>query len=135
MSPRTAPCTHAIKTGRLRKAEQFFDAASTIHEFSGDEHEIGDAYVTLLVHAGIAAADVICCDGLGEHARGESHGDAVALLRRIRPDGDTLAAALQTLLGAKTRAGYGHQPVTRDTRARSLRSARALLLGARSRRP
>jgi hypothetical protein len=40
--------------GRLRKAEQFLDAAETIREFSDDEHDVGDAYVTLCVHAGIA---------------------------------------------------------------------------------
>jgi len=35
-----------------------------------DEHEdVADAYVTLCVHAGIAASDVICCATLVETAR------------------------------------------------------------------
>jgi hypothetical protein len=48
VSPRTQACTDAIAAGRMRKAEQFADAAEAI----------GDAYVRLLIHAGIAAADV-----------------------------------------------------------------------------
>ena len=77
----------------MRKAEQVAEAAQTIREFAG-EADVGDAYVTLLVHAGIAAADVVCCRELGEHALGESHTEAIALLRRVRPDGTQLASAL-----------------------------------------
>jgi hypothetical protein len=111
----TQPCTEAIKGGRMRKASQFRDAATTIREFADDEAAVGDAFVTLLlVHAGIAAADAICCHELGEHAHGESHNEAVRLIRRVTPDGGQLAKALDTLLGAKTRAGYGHEPVTKD---------------------
>lgn len=133
MSPRTKTCTEAIKVGRMRKAEQFSDAAETIREFAEDEADVGDAYVTLLIHAGIAAADVICCEELGEHAQGESHTDAVELLRRVRPDGNDLANALASLFGAKTRAGYGHQPVNRETRVRSMRAVEKLLQAARDR--
>jgi hypothetical protein len=118
----------------MHKAEQFAEAAETIREFADDEADVGDAYVTLLIHAGIAAADVIACHELGEHARGESHTEAVALLRRVRRDGTELAEALSTLLASKTRAGYGHQPVTRDTRTRSSRAAEKLLRAARDRR-
>lgn len=117
----------------MRKAEQFADAAETIREFADDEADIGDAYVTLLIHAGIAAADVICCEALGEHAHGESHTDAVELLRRVRPDGSDLGNALGSLLGAKTRAGYGHQPVNKETRVRSTRAVETLLRAARDR--
>lgn len=70
----------------MRRAEQFADAAETIRDFADDEADVGDAYVTLLIHAGIAAADVICCEALGEHAQSESHTAAVELLRRVRPD-------------------------------------------------
>jgi hypothetical protein len=133
MTPRTKACTQAIKAGRMQKAEQFADAAETIREFAPDEADVGDAYVTLLIHAGIAAADVICCDALGEHAHGESHTEAVELLRRVRPDGKELASALGSLLGAKTRAGYGHQPVNTQTRTRSMRAAEKLLRAAHDR--
>ena len=133
MSPRTNICTDAITAGRMRKAEQFSDAAQTIREFGDDEAEVGDAYVTLLIHAGIAAADVICCQELGEHAQGESHAEALALLRRVRPNGDELATALASLLGAKTRAGYGYQPVNKEARVRSARATEKLLRAARDR--
>lgn len=133
MTPKTKTCTQAIKAGRMHKAEQFADAAETIREFADDEADVGDAFVTLLIHAGIAAADVICCEALGEHAHGESHTDAVALLRRVRPDGGDLGNALGTLLGAKTRAGYGYRPVNQETRVRSTRAVEKLLRAARDR--
>jgi len=133
VTPRTTTCTQAIKAGRMRKAEQFADAAETIREFADHEADIGDAYVTLLIHAGIAAADVICCEALGEHAHGESHTDAVELLRRVRPDGSDLGIALGSLLGAKTRAGYSHQPVNKETRVRSTRAVEKLVRAARDR--
>lgn len=123
-----------MTAGRMRKAEQFADAAETIREFADDEADVGDAYVTLLIHAGVAAADVVCCQELGEHALGESHTEAVALLRRVRRDGADLANALSTLLASKTRAGYGHQPVAKDARTRCGRAAEKLLRAARDRR-
>lgn len=120
-------------TGRLRKAEQFHDTAETILELADDQSEVGDAYVTLCVHAGIAAADAICCSALGEHAQGESHADAVGLVRRVRPDGSDLANALNTLLGLKTRAGYSAQAVSAEMRKRAKRSSEKLLVAARDR--
>jgi hypothetical protein len=52
MSGRTRPCDDAVIHGRLRKAEQFWEAAEIAREFADDEAEVGDAYVTLCVHAG-----------------------------------------------------------------------------------
>lgn len=49
----------------MRKAEQFYAAAETIRDVADDEAETRDAFVTLCVHAGIAAADVLCCLSLG----------------------------------------------------------------------
>jgi len=60
-------CDETTIQVRFRKAEQFMESADTIREFADDESDIGDAYVTLCVHAGVAAADVICCIALGEH--------------------------------------------------------------------
>jgi hypothetical protein len=112
MTGRTRRCDDAIERGRMRKAEQFWGAAESVRELADDEAEIGDVYVTLCVHAGIAAADVVCCVALGEHTVGEDHSQAVALIRRTRPDGAALATALSVLLGMKTRAGYGASPVS-----------------------
>jgi hypothetical protein len=57
---RTQPCNSEIVQGRLRKAGSFLDAANVIHEFADQDEESADVYVTLCVHAGIAASDVIC---------------------------------------------------------------------------
>jgi hypothetical protein len=131
---RTTRCDEATIAGRLRKAEQLLESAATIREFADQEQDVGDACVTLYVHAGVAAADVICCIALGEHSRGEDHEEAVALLRRVRPDGTELAKSLSPLLGMKTRAGYGHRAVLADDRKRAQRNAERLVRTARDKR-
>jgi len=131
MTRRTRRCDEATSAGRLRKAEQFLDAAETIRDFADDESDVGDAYVTLCVHAGVAAADVICCAALGVHALGDDHNQAVALLGTVRPGGDELAGALGVLLGMKTRAGYGAAPVTVEHRRRAERQSERLVRAAR----
>lgn len=134
MSGRSRACSEATAAGRLRKAEQFLAAAETIHEFANDEHEVGDAYVTLCVHAAIAAADVICCAALGVHALGDDHNEALALLGKVRPGGAELAKALETLLGMKTRAGYSAITVSRLDIKRAQRQTERLVRVARERR-
>jgi len=129
---RTRPCNSALTAGRLRKAQQFLDQAEAILDLTDDEAEVADAYVTLCAHAGIAAADVICCRGLGVHSQGDSHNEAIQLLRTVRPNGHKLAQALNSLLTVKTRAGYSSEPVTADQRRRAGRAARQLVDAARS---
>jgi hypothetical protein len=133
VTSRTRPCDDAVTRGRLRKAEQFWEAAELTREFADDEAEVGDAFVTLCVHAGVAAADVICCIGLGEHAAGEDHNEALALLSRVRPGGKELAKALAVLLGMKTRAGYSASPVSTVDCKRAQRQAERLVQAARDR--
>jgi hypothetical protein len=133
MSRRTRACDDTVTAGRLRKAEQFFEAAETVREFADDELGVADAYVTLCVHAGIAAADVICCVSLGLHALGESHSEALALLESVRPDGSELARSLRALLSIKTRAGYGAEPAAAQDRKRAQRQAERLVRTARDR--
>jgi hypothetical protein len=83
--------------------------------------------ITLYVHAGIAAADVICCTRLGRHARGENHDDAVRLLEQL----DRKAAgSLGVLLGMKTRAGYGSDSSSKPDLLRARRAADRLLQAA-----
>jgi hypothetical protein len=130
---RTRPCNAAITKGRLKKAQQFYEAAETVRGFADDESDVGDAYVTLCVHAGIAAADSICCMVLGEHAQGDDHVEAVALIKRVRPGGTDLGSALNTLLGFKTRAGYSAEPVNATTCKRARRAAEKLVTAARDR--
>ena len=133
MTARTRKCDQSIIDGRLRKAIQFADAAETIREFADDEADIGDAYVTLSVHAGIAAADVLCCVSLGEHAQGDDHDAAAGLLERV-PGGKELARSLRVLLGMKTRAGYDARPVSATDRTRAAPATERLVRAARERR-
>lgn len=112
----------------MAKAEQFTAAAESIRDLSDDATDVADAYVTLCVHAGIAAADAICAAKLGVHARGENHRDAVALLAAA----DKAASHhLSVLLAMKTRAGYSHLPVSRERALRAGRATDALLDAAR----
>ncbi|MFD6893254.1 hypothetical protein ACFWB0_01730 [Rhodococcus sp. NPDC060086] len=53
----------------MNKAEQFFDAAAIVNELA-DNNDL-DAVVTLWVHAGIAASDVICCARLGKYSQSD----------------------------------------------------------------
>lgn len=133
MTTRRTPCGADLAGGRLRKAEQFYAAAQDIRDLADEEADVGDAYVTLCVHAGIAAADAICCTAMGKHARGENHSEAVALLKIVRPDGDKLAYSLTTLLRFKTRAGYSALPVNASMRTRSAAAAERLVTAARDR--
>jgi hypothetical protein len=115
---RTRRCPPAVRLGRLQKAAQLFDAAVVVQSLADEDGEIADAYVTLCVHAGIAASDVICCARLGEHAQGENHGEAVELLGKADKDS---SKHLRTLFGMKTKAGYGYATATADACKRASR--------------
>ncbi len=134
MTPKMRKCDEATISGRLHKAEQFMDGAETIRELADTEHDVTDAYVTLCIHAGIAAADVICCIALGEHVQGDDHNEAVAHLSKVRPDGSDLGNSLRTLLTMKTRAGYSYESMSAGDRKRAQRAAELLLRAARERR-
>jgi hypothetical protein len=123
---RTTPCRDSTQRGRLDKARQFQEAAKVIEAFLEDV-DLGDAYVTLCIHAGIAAADAICCARLGEHAKGEDHQQAVMLLRQVD---EAASRHLDDLLRMKTKAGYSHQHSSRDDQKRAGRAATALVLAA-----
>lgn len=133
MADRLRNCDETTIAGRLRKAEQFLDSAGMIRDIADDEAEVGDALVTLCVHAGIAASDVICCKALGHFVQGENHTEAIGELSKVTPNGVELGKDLRALLQMKTRAGYGAPPVTNDQRKRAFRRAESLVVAARSR--
>lgn len=122
-SGRTVRTDRAVRAGRLTKARQFLQVADDARALA-EPGEVQDAAVTLYVHAGIAAADAICAAALGEHAQGQDHRHAVALLATVD---QSAASQLSTLLGMKTRAGYGHDPMTETAVTRAARAARALV--------
>jgi hypothetical protein len=133
MATRTRECDESIIRGRLRKAEQFLDSAANIRDLADDEGDVGDALVTLCVHAGIAASDVICCKALGHFVQGDDHQQAVAEISKVVPGGKELGGDLRALLQMKTRAGYAAPPVSADERKRAWRRAESLVEAARSR--
>lgn len=134
MATRIKKCDEGTASGRFLKAEQFLSTAEMIREIADNEAEVGDAFVTMCVHAGIAASDVICCTALGHFVQGEDHNQAIAELSKVRPDGERLAGDLRALLMMKTRAGYAAPPVNADQRKRAWRRAESLVESARSRR-
>lgn len=111
------------RAGRLVKAKRFLRVADDARELA-DEDEVADAAVTLYVHAGIAAADAICAGALGMYARGENHQQAIQLLGTVDK---AASSSLKTQLSMKTRAGYGHDPVSGNDLRRAARAARALV--------
>lgn len=133
MSNRLHDCDEAIARGRLRKAEQFLEAAGNLRDLAEKESEFGDALVTLCVHAGIAASDVLCCKGLGHFAQGDDHMQAVAELAKVPPDGRQRSKDLRVLLQMKAAAAYAAPPVSADQRKRAWRRAESLVEAARSR--
>lgn len=86
MASRLQPCDTATADGRLSKAKQFLEAATVLRDASDNETDVGDAFVTLCVHAGIASSDVLCCRALGHHVQGDNHNEAIAELRKVDKD-------------------------------------------------
>lgn len=124
----TKRCSDADRRGRMVKARQFLEAAELVKALA-DEDDLRDAVVTLCVHAGIAAADVVCCARLGEHATGQNHTEAVERLARVNR---AWARELSKLLGMKTRAGYSSSPVSAAQARSALRGATLLVAVANS---
>lgn len=120
----TVDCDATTRAGRLTKARQFARSARDALDLADEARDVADAFVTLAVHAGIAASDVICCTRLGVHHRGERHQDAVALLKKADPDA---ARALAVLLSLKTLAGYAAATVSTKDLLRAERAMAALL--------
>jgi len=122
MTRRIKDCTDAIRIGRLNKANEFHKAAVLL------EDDSPNASIDLLVDAGIAAADVICCARLGVHATGENHNEASLLLKQAEAG---MEKHLRTLLNLKTKVAYTHQPATTDEHKKASRAAEALVEAAR----
>ncbi len=113
---------------RLAKAQQFADAANLVLDLAEEAEDVGDAFVTLAVHAGIAAADAICIAQLRRYSRGENHQEAVALLGEADA---ARAAPLSRLLQLKTKAGYSPESVSAKDRTAASRAMKTLLASAR----
>lgn len=124
MSGRAANCEPGEAIGRLRKAEELYDAAIVLEGAP-------NAVVTLLAHAAIAASDAICCAALGRRSRGEDHSQAGSLLRTVSPDGAKLSDALGQVLAMKSRAGYSSVTMKSGEVTKAMRRVELLLQAAR----
>ena len=94
---------------RMAKARQFSDAAALLFDRATATAAYPDAYVTHAVHAGIAAADVICIRRLGSYSATGAHDEAIRLLESADK---ASANHLKRLLALKTKAGYSTSPVS-----------------------
>ena len=121
-------CPDGFATARLAKANGFMEAAELTKSFD-EGVELRDAYVTLWIHAGIAAADVICCKRLGEYHSSDDHSAGIAVLAEVDKE---LAEHLRRVLRLKTKASYSGAPASADDEKVTERAARRLLLAARS---
>lgn len=120
---RSVPADKSVQQGRLAKAKQFLRVADDARQLT-DGDDVADAAVTLYVHAGIAAADALCAKALGKHAKGQDHQEAVALLETVD---SSAARSLNLLLAMKSRAGYGHDPISETNLTRAARAAQQLV--------
>ena len=117
------PCDLADARARHDKARQFLSLA---HVAEGDD-TVRAAEAALLVDAGIASADVICCVRLGERSADGDHTAAVNLVAMVDR---TSARRLQTLLSLKAAAQYGTRNPAKDRLAAARRAAAGLFEAA-----
>lgn len=103
---RTRQCDRREAQNRLVQAEQFLLVASLVID---DESDVAGPGVAgaLAVLAGIAASNAACRARLAEHARGQSHKEAVGLLTTVEPGGKEMAKDLGRLLQRKDDTQYG----------------------------
>ncbi|MGH3446820.1 MAG: hypothetical protein ACRDP4_04270 [Nocardioidaceae bacterium] len=111
----------------MARAQGFLEAADDVGLLD-ESGVLRDSAVTLYVHVGIAAADVICCARLGEYSTGDNHAEAIALLKSA--SGST-SKRRASLLQIKTKAGDSHTPATAGEVQKASRAASQLVEEAR----
>lgn len=122
---RQAPCGPAEAARKARLARAYLDLAEQAAR--QDTEEGRNVAAGNAVLAAIAASDALTCHRLGRHSRGQTHQEATALLRTVRPGGANLARDLTTALGVKDAAHYGSIFVSATTLKSTLRAAGRLV--------
>ena len=123
---RTKGCTAAERTGACNRPRVSGRTPKTCTSWARPARE---RIVTLYVHAGIAAADVVCCAKLGEYSNSANHSEAIALLEKAD---SSLSPALARLVGMKTAAGYGVSPMSAQRVSTARSAAEKLMVAARA---
>lgn len=135
---RTAPCSRADASARLRRADEFLYVADLVLGAEVGAGEDDDAInlsgvaAALAVLSGIAAADAACCHRLGARSRGQNHKEAVALLETVVPHGPAMAVDLDRLLDIKDNAHYGVLGVSQKEARSALTHAERIAAAARA---
>ena len=126
---RTQSCDRSDALTRLAQSEAFLLASELIIDDDSDDATPSVA-ASLAVLAGIAASDAACCARLGVRARGQSHTEAVDLVRTVEPSGVDMAKDLQRLLNRKDGSQYGLAFVSSAEASRMVNWANRLLAHA-----
>jgi hypothetical protein len=82
--------------------------------------------VVLAQNAIIRVCDALCVNELGYYIQGQSHNDAVELLKKLR-DGKKLAMTLSNALSDKTTVGYDIAEVSETRLTKVLRACENLI--------
>lgn len=108
---RTRPTQPGDEKALIEKAKTFLEVARWIStERSVEAPYVDSACAVLCILGGIAAGDSACASAFHEVARGQDHGEACSLLRRVSAGtvtGSKAAKALGDLLAMKDEAQYG----------------------------
>ena len=123
--------TRADAVVRLQHAHEFFAAAELVTDLGEDAGvaNTGNTVGSLAVLSGIASADAICGAVLGHRAAGDSHSEAVKLLKQAVP-GANYPAQLRRLIDSKSESQYSTSLITEARAAELMVSARKLMEGA-----
>jgi hypothetical protein len=125
---RMANCGSREAKLRLKAARAYLEAAELI--LADDREEFASVAAGNAVLAGIAAADALCCKGLGVRVRAQDHRQAAELVKTASAMGSRHKTLLVRLLDLKDEAHYGFLNVSASKASRAVNSARELVNGA-----
>jgi hypothetical protein len=125
---RTTKCGLKEARERLRTAHAYLLAAQLA--LTDDREEFAGVAVGNAVLAGIAAADSMCCKGLGKCSRSQDHRQAAELVESSSANGPSYRATLLRLLDLKDAAHYGFGAMSATDAKKAVNLAKKLVTGA-----
>lgn len=109
----------------LSKAQEFLDAAAL-----AIDAELFNAATSNAVVSGINSKDAICLKRTGKTGKSDNHSDAIRELKAAGPEAAGLAATLQRLLSAKSKAQYRATAVVAADARRAVAQAKKMFEAA-----
>lgn len=127
MTPKfkTRDAEKSLYANYLKRAEECFHAA----RISFEAEERNSATISA-IHAVIAASDAMCVYFLGKRNASESHNEAAAIFKSIKPDDEqinTNANRIAKILGIKNMAEYEERLVFKSEAEKVLRDSERFL--------